>query len=429
MRILLINYRYFVSGGPERYMFDVKALLESHGHTVIPFSVAYTQNEPSEYQAYFAPPLAEPDKVYFREQSPSVKAFARTLERAFFSPVVYKRLGALIDATEPDVAFVLHYLRKLSPAVLKCLADKGVPSAVFMNDFVMVCPNAHLLRDAKPCGLCVTGSLLPSVRYRCVQGSAMASTVNYVATRFHQIAGYFDLVGVFVAPSSFTRQKMLEAGWSADRVVHIPMFVSGTGNGTCARHDPPIVAYTGRLHPSKGVETLLEAARRLAADIGFDAFSVRVAGTGEGPYVEQLHEFVRRHELRNVCFEGWRDRSGISALLQSARCAVVPSLWYEIGPLAVLESMAEGTPVIGSDHGSIAEQIQDGVTGLLVQPDDSGELAAALRRLVCEPDLAERLGQGAREFIHAERSPEQHYSMLADTLWSLQAPPTAATSR
>ena len=73
---------------------------------------------------------------------------------------------------------MLHYLRKLSPAVLAALHDGGVPIVVRFSDFAMVCPQAHLVRDDRVCERCVGHSLWPSVRYRCVQGSAAASAVN-----------------------------------------------------------------------------------------------------------------------------------------------------------------------------------------------------------------------------------------------------------
>ena len=69
MKICLVNYRYFVSSGPERYMFAVKWLLEERGHEVIPFSVRYRQNDPSPWERYFAPPIAGDDEVVFRQHS------------------------------------------------------------------------------------------------------------------------------------------------------------------------------------------------------------------------------------------------------------------------------------------------------------------------------------------------------------------------
>ena len=54
MKILLVNYRYFISGGPEKYMFNIKRVLEEKGHEVIPFSVHSNRNVETEYSRYFA---------------------------------------------------------------------------------------------------------------------------------------------------------------------------------------------------------------------------------------------------------------------------------------------------------------------------------------------------------------------------------------
>ena len=53
MKIVLVNYRYFISGGPERYYFNIKEILERNGHEVIPFSVKSGRNLPNDYEKYF----------------------------------------------------------------------------------------------------------------------------------------------------------------------------------------------------------------------------------------------------------------------------------------------------------------------------------------------------------------------------------------
>ncbi len=302
MRILLVNSRYFVSGGPERYMFNLKALLEANDHEVIPFSVTYDRNEPSDYDKFYAPPLGGTSDVYFRDHSQSVTSYARSLERAFFSRDVYKRLAALIKTTQPDVALVLHYLRKLSPSVLKCLADNGVPFVVRLSDFAMVCPNAHLFRDGKPCELCVGGSLRHSVKYRCVQDSLGASLVNYAASRYHEAAGYFHLIPKFVVPTRFTIAKLVEGGWDQERMVHIPTFVASTdSDANVVDSTLPTIAFVGRLDYLKGVHVLLDAVRILEdSDKTMPQFNVCIVGAGEKDYVQSLHDFVAEHKLRNV---------------------------------------------------------------------------------------------------------------------------------
>ena len=57
MKIILVNYRYFFSGGPERYMFNIKQLLEDVGHEVIPFSVKHNRNAKTPYEKYFLSPI------------------------------------------------------------------------------------------------------------------------------------------------------------------------------------------------------------------------------------------------------------------------------------------------------------------------------------------------------------------------------------
>ena len=65
LKIVLVNYRYFISGGPERYYFNIKEVLENHGHIVIPFSIKGNQNLPTTYDHYFLSKVD--DEVYFSQ--------------------------------------------------------------------------------------------------------------------------------------------------------------------------------------------------------------------------------------------------------------------------------------------------------------------------------------------------------------------------
>jgi glycosyltransferase involved in cell wall biosynthesis len=83
------------------------------------------------------------------------------------------------------------------------------------------------------------------------------------------------------------------------------------------------------------------------------------------------------------------------------RCAVavLPSTWPDPCPTTVLEAMAAGRPVITTSTGGMVDMVQDGVSGLLVPPSDTDALAAALRRLIADGGLRDRLGIGARERV------------------------------
>ncbi len=77
MKILLVNYRYFISGGPEKYMFNIKNMLEENGHKVIPFSVHSNKNIETEYSKYFVEPIGGRDATYFEECKKTPKVIAQ----------------------------------------------------------------------------------------------------------------------------------------------------------------------------------------------------------------------------------------------------------------------------------------------------------------------------------------------------------------
>jgi glycosyltransferase involved in cell wall biosynthesis len=410
MKVLIINYRYFVSGGPERYLFNLKSLLEEKGHEVIPFSVRYKQNLPSEYDKYFAEPITTDDEVYFREHTWNIGHIVKGLRRSFYSKWVYKNLNRLIKDTQPDFAIVLHYLRKLSPSVLTALNDNKIPFVVRLSDFGMICPNAHLIRDNQVCELCIKGSLLNSVKYRCVQNSLGASVVNYLATKYHEFKGYYSLIPYFIVPSNFTKGKMIEAGFDQSKLLHIPTFVKHeTFSGTPKKNN---ILYIGRLDKTKGLSVLLNAIKYINTNYTNINFECTITGDGENNYVKGLKSFVERNKLKTVKFIGHVDKRIIDSLIKDSLALVAPSIWYDNLPNAILESFAFGRPVIASNIGSLPELVVDGKTGLLFEPGDSKDLADKIIYLIQNPDVGLELGRNAAEKVKRENDQEIHYEKI-----------------
>lgn len=93
---------------------------------------------------------------------------------------------------------------------------------------------------------------------------------------------------------------------------------------------------------------------------------------------------------------------------------VLPSRAYENQPLAILEGMAAGVPVVASAHSGIPELVEHETNGLLVAPGDAGALADALRRLLDDPATAAELGRAGRRRAQAMFSPRAHLDRLND---------------
>jgi glycosyltransferase involved in cell wall biosynthesis len=163
-----------------------------------------------------------------------------------------------------------------------------------------------------------------------------------------------------------------------------------------ARHgdEPPLLLSVTRLKAPKDGRTLARALRRL------EPGSYRAAIVGDGPDREAVAA-----ELGDAgALLGERD--DVAERLAQADVFVLSSRSEGL-PLAILEAMAAGLPVVATAVGGIPELVADGETGLLVPPGDADALAGALRRLVADPGLRRRLGEAARARV------EERFSLTA----------------
>ena len=420
MKILLTNYRYFISGGPERYLFNVQARLAQQGHTVIPFSVDYARNQATPLSRYFVSPIGSRDQVYFDQHGKSPVVVLKTLSRLFYSQEVEQAVVRVVDEQQPDVAYILHYLRKLSPSLLVGLKKRNIPIVVRLSDYAMLCPQAHCLREGEPCTLCARGDLWPSIRNKCLKGSLPATLLNAMATWFHRQRKYFDLIDIFVCTNKFMHRMMVEAGYPENRLVCIP---------TCTELDlfSPVtsynkgdyIVYCGRVTPLKGVHVLLEA-YALLQEKGYGSVRLKIAGTGEPDYLELCLRIVKENNLdAQVDFVGEVATGELPQLLSGARFSVVPSLWFENLPNSLLESMACGTPVVASDIGSLSSCINEGKNGFLFSPGNAKDLSGKMILCLEDEELLNRMAKNARLESVERFGPARHLDTLVNVFQGL----------
>lgn len=177
--------------------------------------------------------------------------------------------------------------------------------------------------------------------------------------------------------------------------------------------DPPIVVTTARLNKIKGIDMLLHA-MALVRDRRPDVSAVVLGGPQPG-YAHDAEEFDRlRGRLAlddTVTFAGHVERP--ETTLAAATVYVQPSRWEGV-PMAALEAMAMGLPVVATRVGGLPEVIEHGVTGLLVPPDAPDALAAAIVEVVESPELAARLGSAARAWVRRHHSVDVSVARLIE---------------
>jgi glycosyltransferase involved in cell wall biosynthesis len=171
---------------------------------------------------------------------------------------------------------------------------------------------------------------------------------------------------------------------------------------------PFTIGFFSRIAPEKGLHLLVEAFALLCADRSLPELRLKAAGyksSGDEPYFETVMQRVRELGLGNRFeFAGELDRKSKIKFLQSLDVMSAPTVYRESKGISVLESMANGVPVVAPRHGSFTEILEHTGGGLLCEPENPADLAAKLRELVINPALADQLGRQGREAIF------QHYS-------------------
>jgi glycosyltransferase involved in cell wall biosynthesis len=181
-----------------------------------------------------------------------------------------------------------------------------------------------------------------------------------------------------------------------DNGVHLADFAPGTGSRVVPR-----VLYVGLLTPRKGVVDLLSASRTVAAR-GVEHELWLVGGTpDEGPEAEAAVRDAATDD--HVRLLSSRPAEEIAGAYAEADVFCLPS-WWEAMPLSVLEAMACALPVVASDVGDVHRAVLDGDTGFVVPARSPEPLAAALEKLLTDPELRSAMGRAGREHVTARFS-------------------------
>lgn len=410
MRVLFASKFLYRKGGSETYLFDVADALRSLGHEVGFFSMQDERNLPCRQERYFVSNSDYNGRVSFGKQ-------ARQAASLVYSPEARRKFDALLREFRPDIIHLNLVHRQITFSILDApwLREHPVPVVYTAHDFVPVCPNCTFLDgEGKVCEACLDGRFRHCVERRCVKGSAAKSLLAAAEARFLRAHGSYRKVDRYIAPSEFMSSKLVGGGFPEDRVLVMRNFLPASRAAALAREDggrSPYLLYFGRLSPEKGIGVLLEAFSRVAGGLPA-GLRLKVAGTG--PLEGELRGEADRLGIGGrIDFVGFQSGEALDRLVREAAWSVVPSLWYENMPYSIVESLAAGTPVMGSALGGIPELVREGRTGLLFEPGDSRSLAEALLRAAGIADEGYRaLAEAGRELVRGECSQDRYMNGL-----------------
>jgi|Deesub1362A_J573_1020465.scaffolds.fasta_scaffold00252_36 glycosyltransferase involved in cell wall biosynthesis len=381
-------------------MFALKRLLEQKGHEVIVFSMHHPKNFASEYSRYFVSYIDYEEEM----RNISLVSGLKVLSRTVYSREAERKIRDLIRDVRPDIAHINNIHHHITPSIFYPLKKCKIPIVWTLHDYTLICPNTSFLANGRICERCKKRKYFWPPLVRCKKNSFLASLMAGVETTIHRLTRVNELVDVFIAPSRFLKEKLIEYGFEEKRIVCLYHFIDAPSLVNGFQSDNYFL-YIGRISQEKGVRTLIDTVMSLNTEI-------KLKIIGEGPMREEMIERVRSRKIDRIEFLGHLSHDEVLNYIKGSRFVVVPSEWYENYPFAVIEAFACGKAVVGSNIGGLPELISDTERGLLFEMGDRDDLIATIEYLLRNPDIATEMGENARRFVYDVLNAERYYERL-----------------
>ncbi len=439
MKILLVSHRYPPEGaaGTETYAANLAAGLSMRGHAVSVFAAAKDIGSPD-----LSVRLRDHEGIPVEEVVNNL--FHREFRETWDHPRIDAIFGELLDRARPDLVHVQH-LMYLSAGCVEAARARKIPVVFTLHDYWLQCPRfgQRLHPDGAVCdridfGRC--GTCLPSFKWAQTPaqrrvGAAIAGVRSATGIDLGPIArrtagalargsapefapppadvaeatakeaearsrALFDrivpAVDLFLAPSRFLRERFVrEWGIPEAKIEHLRFGLDLAAFRAHPRTRSPIlrVAFLGSLIAAKGPHVLLEAWRRVPADLrARGSLALHGPALHEPEYVASLESLAAEAGARIL---GPLARAEVARALASIDLLVVPSVWFENAPLVIAEALAARTPLLVSDLGGMSELVEEGRGGWRFEIGDAEDLARKLGQVLADPGRLERLAPAA----------------------------------
>ena len=377
MRILSIHNYYQFRGGEDESTELEQKLMREMGHGV----EIYTENN---------------DKIVGMNP-------LQTAAATVWSSSAYQKTKQHLSTHQCDLMHVQNFFPLISPSVYYAAKSEGVPVVQTLRNYRLLCPNGLFFRQGQVCEDCLGSAVpIPGVVHGCYRENRAASTVVATMLSVHRaMQTWQEKVDIYIALTKFAKQKFIQGGLPADKIVVKPNFVHpdpgmGSGKGGYA-------LYVGRLSVEKGLDTLLNAWEQLNEQLPLKI-------VGDGPLAEEVIAAMKK--FAGVEWLGRQPMAEVHRLMGEAQMLIFPSKWYETFGRVIVEAFAKGTPVIAANIGAISELVEHGRTGLHFIPGDAKDLASQVEFALAHPQELQQMRQAVREEFESKYTAKQNYQQL-----------------
>jgi glycosyltransferase involved in cell wall biosynthesis len=378
MRVIIVHNYYQQPGGEDQVFLSESNLLESRGHRVI----RYTKHNDL---------LTNMDPF---------KLVISTL----WNQKALRELKYLVQRHRPNVIHFHNTFPLISPGSYYAKGNNGPVVIQTLHNFRLICPGALFFRNGDICEKCLFKIFpWPGATNACYRKSYSASIMTVAMLTLHSLLRTWqNRIDRFIALTEFAKEKFIQGGIPSEKIVVKPNFVF-IDPGFMS-HKDTFALFIGRLSDEKGIITLLNAWK----DIG----TILLKIVGFGPLEKTIKNLIISKNMGTVEVLGQLSQNDAIDLMKKAKFLLFPSTCYEGFPNTLVEALACGLPVVTSNIGSMAEIIEDGVTGLHFEAGNPVDLADKIKWLIENPDKSRHMGKNARKVFLEKYTAEKNYKIL-----------------
>ena len=306
----------------------------------------------------------------------------------------------LLHRCRADIVHFQH-VAHLSAGLIRGVSSLGYPTVLSLHDFFFACHLVQLIDRADQ--LCPG----PQRGERCVACLHDVASAEAVRHRFAYMTQVLQVPRRVIVPSAFLARRIVDDfPFLHDRLqviapgLPLPPVAQdrlSQQDQTAEAPDTPVasrlpgqpvrIVYVGVLLPHKGAHVLIDALKDMPAErLHASFYGAEVAS--RQAYIDQLRQAAAG---LSVHWGGVYKRSELRTILARHDVLVMPVIWEETFSLVIREALQAGLPVIAARRGALPEVIQDGLNGLLFEPENAHDLRRCLRRLLDEPGLLAQL--------------------------------------
>lgn len=395
--ILNINNFHFVRGGSDKYFIELTRLLLEKGHQVRTFASRHAQDIENGWKVSDLPVGVDTNGL----------GSFRNLVHFLYSAEARKKIEEGLLRFKPDIAHLHIYYGQLTASILSPLRRQSIPIVQTLHEYKLVCATHGLYSRGQFCDRCKGHAYWNALFEKCNRGSLPRTALSVVEAYVSATLGDKTLIDRFIAVSEYQRMQLVRLGISPEKLRVVHHFADPV-------EDPPkefgeYFLYVGRMVKEKGLVLLLNAYVKLKKP------RPKLVLVGDGGDADLIRCEVQILGLKDdVVFMGHQKGKALSDLYRGCICVINPSLLNETFGLTVLESLANGRPVIVSRIGALPEVVRKDETGLLVQPGNANELTAAMEFMRKNMAEALQMGLAGWHSVKLNYSKETHYEKIRE---------------